>query len=188
MEETLLNKTHLNRLDIFLRLPRMAQEQIWLDLAENKISGKDLFDSFWFFKYNLCDSPIEVIFNYYFDRVIHFDYKDYDFNLLPQEEILVANNHYRADFLIECFWYEFNENKDIPVKEYYSKVIVECDGHDFHEKTKAQVKRRNERDYNLQMGGYDLIHFSGSEIFNNPEECAKKVIEYLIKHLKPWEE
>ncbi len=183
-----LEVTHINRLDVFLSLPRMVQERIWLDIAENKLNGKDLFDSFWFFKYQICESPIEIIFNYYFDRVAFFQYKDYDFNILPQEEIVTEKYHYRADFLIECFWYKSNQDNNIPPIEHFSQVIIECDGHDFHEKTKAQVKRRNERDYNLQMSGYDLIHFSGSEIFNNPEGCAIKVIEYLIKHLKPWEE
>lgn len=34
------------------------------------------------------------------------------------------------------------------------------------------------------MAGYDVIHFSGSEIYNYPEECVEKVFEYLKKNAK----
>ncbi len=171
----------MEELDIFLRLPYMIQEHIWRDLRNGIIDGNLLHAIYDFENYKYCESPIEVIFYYFFKNVAHGNYRDFDFVVMPQEDI-VAKNNYRADFLIECWHY------DDSLDEYYSKVIVECDGHDFHEKTKAQVKRRNERDFNLKMNGYDVIHFSGSEIYNEPEKCAKKVIEYLIQYLKPSQE
>ena len=60
------------------------------------------------------------------------------------------------------------------------KLIVECDGHEFHEKTKDQVEKRNKRDYNLKMQGFDILHFSGSEIYKDPVGCARKCIDYII--------
>jgi hypothetical protein len=34
------------------------------------------------------------------------------------------------------------------------------------------------------MAGYDVLHFSGSEIYNNPVECVAKVINYLQREVK----
>lgn len=179
---------NLKDLDCFLKLPRMVQERIWLDLVEEKMSGKELTTYFNFNRYSYCESPIEVIFNYFFDRVALFEYSKYMFIIDQQQMIETDNGTYRVDFDIECVEYIFPEGEQIPLEEKYAEIIVECDGHDFHEKTKAQVKRRNERDFNLKMNGYDVIHFSGSEIYNEPEKCAKKVIEYLIQYLKPSQE
>lgn len=189
------------RLDIFLKSPRKVQELMWADLVANNKKGDEIVSSYELHAYDSCESPIEIIFYYFFHRVAKHNYEEdelgyiykdgdmYGYEVIPQAKIKVGGNEYRVDFLIELHGSDdSNCPEGVPPDEIYSKVIVECDGHDFHEKTKEQVKRRNERDYNLQMGGYDLIHFSGSEIFNEPEECAKKVIEYLIAHLKPWEE
>ena len=59
------------------------------------------------------------------------------------------------------------------------KVIIECDGYEFHHKNKVQVTHDNEREYNLKIAGYDVIRFSGSQIHNNPLECAEKAYEYI---------
>lgn len=187
----LLPGGEMEELDIFLKLPYMIQEHIWRDLRNGIIDGNLLHSIYDYENFKYCESPIEITFYYFFKYVAHRDYKELGFNVFPQEDIS-AIKIYRADFLIECFDYRGSDilpdGKEIAPDEYYSKVIVECDGHDFHEKTKAQVKRRNERDFNLKMEGYEVIHFSGSEIYNEPEKCAKKVIEYLIKFLKPNQE
>lgn len=39
--EELEKNIHKNRLDIFLKLPRVVQEQIWLDLAEGEIKKNE---------------------------------------------------------------------------------------------------------------------------------------------------
>ena len=59
-------------------------------------------------------------------------------------------------------------------------MLVECDGHDFHEKTKEQVEKDNEREYELKMAVYEILRFSGSQIYNNPFKCANDVYDYLI--------
>lgn len=47
-------------------------------------------------------------------------------------------------------------------------LIVELDGHDFHERTKAQVAHRNKRDRHLTALGWTVLHFSGSEFHADP--------------------
>lgn len=64
------------------------------------------------------------------------------------------------------------------------KLAIECDGHDFHEKTKAQVVKRNQRDMSLKKSGIDVIHFSGSQIYSDPFGCARELIDYIKLNLK----
>lgn len=57
-------------------------------------------------------------------------------------------------------------------------VAVELDGHEFHERTKAQVASRNTRDADLQMAGWTVFHFSGSEVVRDPLTCAQRVFDF----------
>lgn len=81
----------------------------------------------------------------------------------PQEKI----GNYTVDFLIEVY-----------EKKY---IVIECDGHEFHEKTKEQAKHDKERDRFLQKEGYPVYRFTGSEIFNNPLHILSEIEEILYK-------
>ena len=59
-------------------------------------------------------------------------------------------------------------------------VLIELDGHDFHEKTKEQVIYRNKRDRILEKYGF-VYHISGSEIYNNISDCIFDLDEYLTE-------
>ena len=54
-------------------------------------------------------------------------------------------------------------------------LFIECDGHDFHEKTKEQVARDKKRDRKFVAAGLTIIRFSGSEIWANPLKCTWEV-------------
>ena len=75
--------------------------------------------------------------------------------------------NYRLDFLVEVFdglaW---------------TRLAVECDGHNFHEKTKKQAARDKARDRVIGMEGYTLFRFTGSEIYADPIKCAEQIIEW----------
>jgi len=58
------------------------------------------------------------------------------------------------------------------------KVGIECDGHEFHEKTKEQAKRDRQRERVLLKNGWMLMRFTGSEIYNDPLRCAGDVAEF----------
>lgn len=60
-------------------------------------------------------------------------------------------------------------------------VIVECDGHDFHERTKEQAARDRARDRTLQRLGYVILRFTGREIWTDPMRCADEVISAISK-------
>lgn len=60
-----------------------------------------------------------------------------------------------------------------------TRVIVECDGHDFHERTKEQAAKDRSRDRTLQSVGYTIFRFTGSEIWNDPVKCCREIIDCL---------
>lgn len=86
--------------------------------------------------------------------------------LLPQYPV----GDYTADFIIACQHHEV-----------VSLIAIECDGHDFHEKTKHQAAHDKKRDRYFTAQGIKLLRFTGSEIFNRPDECLEE-IESLIYH------
>ena len=76
--------------------------------------------------------------------------------IYPQKTI----GKYRVDFLVD---FEFNRHE---------KIIVECDGHAFHEKTKEQAQHDKKRDRELQALGYRVYRFTGSEIWKTRGQCV----------------
>ena len=102
-----------------------------------------------------------------------------DLIIVPQA--LVGD--YRIDFKVK-----YLEGGKIPIREngiiinqadYIKEVLVECDGHDFHEKTKEQVQKDKKRDRDLASKGYTLLRFTGSEIWKDPFKCASEIYQYL---------
>ena len=55
------------------------------------------------------------------------------------------------------------------------QIAVELDGHDFHEKTKEQAQRDKEKDRWLQSQGWIVARFTGSEVWNDPDEVIHKI-------------
>lgn len=57
----------------------------------------------------------------------------------------------------------------------YDKCVIEIDGHEHH-KTKEQRDYDYKRERYLQMQGYVVVRFTGTEVFLEPRKC---VIEML---------
>lgn len=62
-------------------------------------------------------------------------------------------------------------------------VVVECDGHDFHERTKAQAARDRARDRYFASRDFHVLRFTGSEIHNDPVACAQAVITHITDRI-----
>lgn len=58
-------------------------------------------------------------------------------------------------------------------------LAVECDGHNYHNKTKEQARHDRKRDRWLQSRGWQVIRFTGSEIHKDPGACAQEVGEVV---------
>ncbi len=59
-------------------------------------------------------------------------------------------------------------------------IVVECDGHDFHEKTKRQAVHDKKRDRYLSLHSIAVLRFAGSEIWRDPNACADEVHETML--------
>lgn len=125
---------------------------------------------------NLCESPIEQImlaelafcaFGYFggpheiHDPFMPFDIPDKRVVIIPQFEI----GNYRVDFAVLVR--DFNGN--------ILRIVVECDGHEFHEKTKQQAQKDKKRDRDLQATGWQVYHFTGSEIYKDVCDCVDQL-------------
>jgi len=124
---------------------------------------------------NRCESPIEQLlavnfidleFQLYAELSILDKFKSV--HIEPQKEVLANKRKYRLDFLIEVI---FDKNS--------FKFAIECDGHDFHERTKEQAARDKARERNLTMNGYRVVRFTGSEIWTDSTACISDLYKII---------
>lgn len=58
---------------------------------------------------------------------------------------------------------------------------VECDGHDFHERTKEQAQKDRKRDRVVQSEDMEILRYTGSEIWNDPigaaQDCMTRILD-----------
>ena len=87
--------------------------------------------------------------------------------IIPQMRVL----QFRIDFAV--VWYRAECG---PVT-----LAVECDGHDFHEKTKDQARRDKSRDRALFSAGWPVLRFTGQEIHEDAAQCADDVGHALFE-------
>ncbi len=74
---------------------------------------------------------------------------------------------YRADFLLTVTFQG----------AVLGRVVVECDGHSFHERTKEQASRDRSRDRAMTLAGYKVMRFTGSEIYRDLMGCVSQAHE-----------
>jgi very-short-patch-repair endonuclease len=81
---------------------------------------------------------------------------------------------YRVDLLCSMRMYDWLDDR--------SKTIVlaiECDGHEFHEKTKEQAARDKSRDRELLLRSIPVMRFAGSEIWRDPFGCMRQIDSFF---------
>jgi hypothetical protein len=61
------------------------------------------------------------------------------------------------------------------------RMVIECDGHDFHERTREQARRDRERDRRLQSFGFLVYRYTGQEIWEDVFTCAAQAIESITE-------
>lgn len=98
-------------------------------------------------------------------------YGEFFDRIVPNFEIIEAKKvKYRLDFAL------FSTGG--------MKLAIECDGHDYHERTKQQAKHDKERDRWLQGQGWFVARFTGSEIYKDPFEVVSKIGDIVFS----WED
>lgn len=90
---------------------------------------------------------------------------------------------WRSDFVFNVYASWDLMEPDSGRKPGWDRLIVECDGHDFHERTKEQATRDRERDRDAQIAGMEIYRFTGSELWRNPLGCAEQVIAWANRRV-----
>lgn len=97
----------------------------------------------------------------------------------PQKDIKAGMKYYRADFFIDRFEQPIRDECDTI---YFSKpLIIEVDGKDWHS-NRQQMNYDYGREQALKIAGYDVLCFTGSQVYNNPFDCVKSVRDYIKKN------
>lgn len=71
---------------------------------------------------------------------------------------------YRADFLLDVNTYDQRQT-----------IVVECDGHAYHERTKEQAARDRSRDRWMVEKDITVLRYTGSEIVRDAVGCAEQI-------------
>lgn len=147
---------------------RDVLDQAWDEYLEDVTEQAHMeFQSFFGVFSQSCESPIEALFLAAFTpRAVG----DPSYRIRPQYEI----GQYRVDFLIT-----FSENDP----EYRRDVIVECDGHDYHERTREQAERDKRRDRAITASGIPVLRFTGRELHRDARACVEEVLDFTQAHL-----
>lgn len=117
-------------------------------------------------QFRRCRSPME-------ERFLVFAWTEINYGSFAD----IAVNHrigkYTADFVI---WVPQN------VMEYEKcqgvNLIVEIDGREFHT-AETQVAHDKKRDRELQCQGWNVMRFTGSEVWSKPDLCVAQVMDFL---------
>jgi len=97
-------------------------------------------------------------------------------DLIPQYEVKTSSGKlYRIDFA-KFIDYNFKNKKVL-------KIGIELDGHEFH-KTKEQRTNDAERQHNLELDGWRVIRFTGSQIYKDMDHCIDVTEQLIEKQLK----
>lgn len=68
-----------------------------------------------------------------------------------------------------------------------TRILIECDGHEFHDRTKEQAQRDKSRDRALSARGWRVLRFTGSEIYRDAEKCAAEIAQIVeIDSMNDW--
>ncbi|MCP4083202.1 MAG: DUF559 domain-containing protein [Planctomycetaceae bacterium] len=101
-----------------------------------------------------CESPVESA----FWSVGYWELSKHG-RLTPQVKV----GRYRLDFALEAQTF---------------KLAIEIDGHDYHS-SKEQRAADYQRDRSLQMRGWRVVRFSGSEVVRDAAHCVLEVIRVV---------
>lgn len=77
-------------------------------------------------------------------------------------------DRYRVDFRIERFG-NYGHSTGV--------VLVELDGHEFHDKDKKQRSYEKARDRYLAKSGFVVLHFTGSDVVADPYKVAHEALD-----------
>ena len=116
-----------------------------------------------------CDSPMESLFWAAWQLMKPHAYGAGGVVLDEKRQAPIGK--YRADFL-----FSLKDEKGVS-----QRLVIEIDGHDFHERTKQQAAHDKARDRYMTGESYHVMRFTGSEVYANPFKCVNEVSDRLYQ-------
>ncbi len=175
--------------------PEEAEYHAQLGAALQNLSGSSILPRVATI-FKKCESPIERVFilTFWLTTLVYVPdlgnpesdlEREYDRVQKPSDPTLLITpqaqiSDMRVDFAITHFgrWPNFDvkeifKEHEIPGSSFSRvRAVVECDGHEFHEKTKSQASRDKARDRALVRQGFRVFRLSGTEIWTHPGATA----------------
>jgi very-short-patch-repair endonuclease len=137
------------------------------NVREELLAMADYIANSWYsdvideFQVNKIESPLEQIFYAYWKLGKYNE----EFCLRPQFKIA----SYRVDFYVDPSKY-FIEILKAPAEylQEIPQIVIELDGHQWHEKDPIQVEKDKKRERAIVELGFTLLRYSGREMIQNP--------------------
>lgn len=119
-----------------------------------------------------CESPLEAAFFAWW--IVINTVGASSLELVPQHEVTLRGRRYRLDFaVVPILGARYSMLVGL---ENAPKVCIELDGHHYHDKTKAQVTKRNRRDRDLAAEQWTVLHASYSEFHDDPVGTVTAIV------------
>jgi hypothetical protein len=138
---------------------------------------KAMLAGWWYFpevRVRLADWPPDPKLPIYFNP-----YGPWDIRIVTQQQKFGS---YRADFAVwRLYARQFDHTE---LMRWSGPVVVECDGHDYHERSKAQAAHDKRRDRWFALNGMTVLRFTGSEIHANPSDCVRQINRHFEAEAK----
>lgn len=163
-------------LTVFNNLCDKAKEVVFATYCRCKLEEKPFSKSDFILEENLISlSPIEQILalSIMFYEKLSTSKPKLRLNVKYQEHINIEKSEYIADFII------YSVKIDKKIKKLKTPLIIECDGFEYHSK-KEQMTYDYKRERNLKLKGFDILRFTGSQIFKDPIVSAKEIFSYVL--------
>lgn len=98
-----------------------------------------------------------------------------DVFLYGQLPIEIDDRSMRLDAALAVDWSVSADDGESATTSRVVWIAIECDGHDFHERTKKQASSDRSRDRLLTAEGWRVIRFTGSELYGNVAGCVDEL-------------
>lgn len=126
----------------------------------------------------LCESPIEILFGATFWLALRAGGGDVRICHGPAYE-KAALEVAHIILIPQYNWKEYRIDWVLKTKRTTDGVFIECDGHDFHERTKEQAERDRSKDRAIQLAGIPILRFTGREIHRDAQACVVQALNML---------
>ncbi len=123
------------------------------------------------------ESPIELKFILAFGMAMKLWGRDWHF-WASQTAFQAGHKEAEISIIPQFCWRDYRSDFCLGGRLAARLILIECDGHDYHERTKEQAIHDRRRDADAQLDGYAILRITGSEIHNDPMGCVVLAFDF----------